>query len=302
MRLLERGFACHVCLPGSMEYPRIPSVGRSRIRCEFSIAALQNTIFALSRQSRNPSWAVSKVSIMDGNRCYGDYALEGAPRIARVFLPLVDEGSDDCLAWSALEGWSQAALSGSVSSMEYLDWGSGAGDFSVRWRPSNGHADDETIARVADLLATVAGSGRGWTFTPFPEMIESSLAWLTYDAGVRFADEAGTWSADEAGVRLTDKAEVLSADQADEELLEAADCLSIPRVSTLIDLARFADLWRGRALPGVVQFGEEVRLAAPPYGDSVIVSGPESIVPVGQELGLDLRVVLANQAVPPMEW
>ena len=133
-------------------------------------------------------------------------------------------------------------------------------------------------------------------------MIESSLARLAYDADVRFADEAGTWSADEAGVRLTDKAEVLSADQADEELLEAADCLSIPRVSTLIDLARFADLWRGRALPGVVQFGEEVRLAALPYGDSVIVSGPESIVPVGQELGLDLRVVLANQAVPPMEW
>lgn len=223
---------------------------------------------------------------MDEKRCFGDYALEGAPRIARVFLPLVDEGSDDCLVWSALEGWSQAALSGSVSSMEYLDWGSGAGDFSVRWRPSNGHADDETIARVADLLATVAGSDRGWTFTPFPEMIESSLARLTYDAGVR----------------LTDKAEVLSADQADEELLEAADCLSIPRVSTLIDLARFADLWRGRALPGVVQFSEEVRLAAPPYGDSVIVSGPESIVPVGQELGLDLRVVLANQAVPPMEW
>jgi len=239
---------------------------------------------------------------MGEKRCFGDYALGGAPRIARVFLPLVDEVSDDCIAWSALEKWSQAALSGSVSSMEYLDWGSGAGDFSVRWRPSNGHADDETIARVADLLATVTGSDRGWTFTPFPEMIESSLARLTYDAGVRFADEAGTWSADEAGVRLTDKAEVLSADQADEELLEAADCLSIPRVSTLIDLARFADLWRGRALPGVVQFGEEVRLAAPPYGDSVIVSGPESIVPVGQELGLDLRVVLANQAVPPMEW
>lgn len=69
-----------------------------------------------------------------------------------------------------------------------------------------------------------------------------------------------------------------------------------------IALDRFVALWVDRPLPGRLRCAGPVLLSAPAYADSVIVSGPSTLVATGEALGLEMRRVSAHDRLPTMQW
>lgn len=72
-----------------------------------------------------------------------------------------------------------------------------------------------------------------------------------------------------------------------------------PRVVCLAD---FAQAWEEQPLPGRLDLPGRVSLDAPPYADSIVLSGPTTMIPLAQDAGLDVVRVAASRPLPTMDW
>ena len=73
-------------------------------------------------------------------------------------------------------------------------------------------------------------------------------------------------------------------------------------VPMTVKLSDFNRAWSSHLFPGRIEQPGCIRLDAPPYADSIIMSGPHQLVVSAEKAGLEVVRVARSTPLPVMEW
>lgn len=69
-----------------------------------------------------------------------------------------------------------------------------------------------------------------------------------------------------------------------------------------VTLTAFASRWLDGPLPGSLRLDDKALLTAQPYADSLIISGPKTLISCGREHNLEIFQVASSRPLPVMQW